>query len=175
MHACPRNGSARAKTKSKDPNPLYSVMLECKISQGRSDLFVQDVKAAPQPMCVLSTEWQLDDMVRFLTSNHDFGILTVDTTYNLGDFYVTPITYPHLMLQDVKTGKAPLLLGPVLVHQSTSFAVFNYFASTLIGCRPVLRQLLAFGTDGDKALVEAFTHNFPCDVLFTFVEILRKS
>ena len=45
-------GYARAKKKARDPNPLYSVMLECKISQGRSDLFVQDVKAAPQPMCV---------------------------------------------------------------------------------------------------------------------------
>lgn len=155
---------ARGQKQMKDPNPLYSIMMECKISQGKSDCFVQDVKAAPQPMCVLSTEWQLDDMVRFLTKNHHFGILTVDTTFNLGDFYVTPITYPHLMLQDVKTGKSPLLLGALLIHQSTSFAAFNYFASTLVGCRPALRQLMAFGTDGDKGLIEAFTHNFPYSI-----------
>lgn len=85
---------ARGQKQTKDPNPLYSIMLECKLSQGKADSFVQDVKAAPQPMCVLSTEWQLDDTVRFLTNNHHFGVLTVDTTYNLGDFYVTPIVYP---------------------------------------------------------------------------------
>ena len=125
-------------------------------------------------MC-LSTEWQLDDTVHFLTNNHNFGILTVDTTYNLGDFYVTPVTYPHLMLQDVKTGKSPLLLEPILIHQSTSFAVFNYFASTLIGCRPALRQLMAFGTDGDKGLVEAFTHSFPYSIqLRCFIHFRRN-
>ena len=150
----------REKKHTKDPNPLYSVMLECKLAQGKTEMFVQDVKAAPQPMCVLSFNRQLDDMERFLTNNHQFGILTVDTTYNLGDFYVTALTYPHLMIEDVTTKKSPLLLGPVLVHQSTNFSAFNYFASTLVGCRPNLRHVLAFGSDGDKALVEAFTHNF---------------
>ena len=112
-------------------------------------------------MCILPSEWQLDDMVRFLTNNHRFGVLTADTTYNLGDFYVTPLTYPHLMLQDVKTGMSPLMLGPVLIHQRVDFTAFNYFASTLVGCRRELRKILSFGSDGDKALVEAFTHNFP--------------
>ena len=152
---------AREQKQLKDQNPLYSIMLECKLAQGKSDIFVQDVKAAPQPMCILSSEWQLDDMVRFLTNNHRFGILTVDTTYNVGDFYATPVTYPHLMLEDIKSGKSPLMLGPILVHQSVDFSALNYFASTLIGCRRELCQLLAFGTDGDKALVEALTHNFP--------------
>ena len=141
---------ARDHKQSKDPNPLYSIMLECKLAQGKSDVFVQDVKAAPQPMCVLSSEWQLDDMVRFLTGNHRFGVLTIDTTYNLGDFYVTPLVYPHLMLEDVETGKSPVLLGPILVHQSVDFSAFHYFASTLIGCRRDLRHLMAYGSDGDS-------------------------
>ena len=72
-------------------------------------------------------------MVRFLTFNHQFAVLTVDTTYKLGEFYVTPMTYPHLMLQDIKTLKHPIMLGPLLVHQKVDFPAFNYFASTLIG------------------------------------------
>ena len=151
----PRDGRqisyARGKNHMKDSNPLYSIMVECKLAQEKADIYVQDVKAAPQPMCILSFEWQLNDMERFLTNNNEFGILTVDTTYNLGDFYVTPLTYPHLMLQDVKSRKSPLMLGPVLVHQSTSFSTYNYFASTLIGLRPTLHCVLAFGSDGDKA------------------------
>jgi hypothetical protein len=88
----------KKKSNLKDPDPLYSLMLECKLQQGKADSFVIDVKAAPHPMCVLASQWQLDDMVRFLTNNHSFGILTVDTTFNLGEFFVTPLAYPHLML-----------------------------------------------------------------------------
>lgn len=82
---------ARQKSGSSSCDPLYSIMLECKLAQGSSDTFVQDVKAAPFPMCVMSFDWQLNDMERFLTYNHHFGVLTVDTTYKLGEFYVTRI------------------------------------------------------------------------------------
>ena len=65
----PRDGRQvsyyREKKQNKDTNPLYSVMLECKLAQGKAEVFVQDVKAAPQPMCVLSFNWQFDDMERF--------------------------------------------------------------------------------------------------------------
>ena len=126
------------------------------MQQGKSAGFVQDVKAAPQTMCVLSFDWQLNDMERFLTHNHSFGVVSVDTTFNLGDFYNTAITYPHLMLEDFRTRKSPQLLGAILIHQSVNFSSFNYF----IGCHPNLRNLMAFGSDGDRALTQAFGHNF---------------
>ncbi len=44
-------------------------------------------------------------------------------------------------------------LGPILVHQTVDFSAFNYFASSLVGCRRDLRKLMACGTDGDKALI----------------------
>ena len=74
-------------------------MLECKLQQGKSAGFVKDVKAAPQPMCILSFDWQLNDMERFLTQNHSFGVALVDTTFNLGDFYVTAILILTLCLK----------------------------------------------------------------------------
>ena len=144
-----------------DKNVLYSVMLECKLTQGKGGAFVRDVKAAPSPQSVVFFDWQLRDMERFLTNNHQFGVLSVDTTFNLGEFYVTVVTYPQLMLQDVSTGKHPAMFGPVLIHQQKDFPSFNYFAATLISHNKNLRNVLCFGTDGDKALVEAFAHNFP--------------
>ena len=155
-----RQVSYARKKPAKDCDPLYSVMLECKLAQGTASIFVQDVKAAPHPMSVSCFGWQLQDMVRFLTSNHRFSVLTVDTTYKLGEFYVTPMTYQHLKLEDIKTSKHPVMLGPILVHQKVDFSAFNYFASTLIGLQKELKNILAFGTDGDKALVEALSHNF---------------
>ena len=146
-----------------DVNPLYS-MLECKTAQGSSQMFVQDVKAASYPMCLLGFDWQLDDMARFLTNNHSINILMADTTFNLGDFFVFPLTSPHPLLQDVKTGKPPVMLGPLFVHQKMDFAAFNYIASSLIGIKKELKNILVFGTDGDKALVETFTLCHPASL-----------
>ena len=140
---------------------LYSVMLECKLAQGTQELFVRDVKAAPDPQCVLCFDWQVRDLERFLTHSDGFGILTVDTTYNLGQFSVTPTTHPHLMLEDVAFNKHPTMLGPVFVHQRMDFATFNYFAGTLVGLHKELVNVRAFGTDGLKSMIEAFSHSFP--------------
>ena len=146
---------------SKDQNILYSVMLQCKLTDGTSDAFVRDVKAAPHPQCVMAFDWQVNDLVRFLTDDRKFSVFTADTTYNVGEFYVTPTTYKHLMLVDITSKKNPTMAGPVLVHQRKNFATFNYFASTLVSFNKKLHGLLAFGTDGDEALIEAFSHNFP--------------
>ena len=56
-----------------------------------------------------------------------------------------------------------------------NFAAFNYFASTLICFNKKLQQIQAFGTDGDGALVEAFTHNFPFAIqLRCFLHVKRN-
>ena len=65
------------------------------------------------------------------------------------------------MLVDITSKIHPTMAGPVLVDQRKNFAAFNYFASTLVSFNKKLQGLLAFGTDGDEALIEAFSHNFP--------------
>ena len=165
LSSLPRNRNQisnyrRSETK-RDDNVLYSVMLECKLAQGTQEAFVRDVKTSPEPQCILFMDWQLADMERFLVEVETHGILTVDPTYNLGQFYVTPTTYPHLLLQDITTRKHPSLIGPVLVHQRMEFSSFNYFSSTLIGFNKKLRSVKAFGTDGQEALIDAFSHSFP--------------
>lgn len=122
---------------------------------------VRDVKAAPEPMAVCYADWQLNDLERFCTNSAEFTILSVDTTFNLGDFFVTPISYKHLLLEDIRSGEPPVIIGPVLVHQQIKFASFNYLASVLIDGNKNLRNVKAFGTDGDTNLSDALGHNFP--------------
>lgn len=179
MQKLPRNiqqmKNYRRTGHTKDHNVLYSVMLQCKLTEGTSDAFVRDVKAAPDPQCVMMFDFQLQDLVRFLTDSRKFSIFTADTTYNVGNFYVTPTTYKHLMLVDTTSKKHPTMAGPFLVHQRKNFAAFNYFASTLICFNKKLQQIQAFGTDGDEALVEAFTHNFPFAIqLRCFLHVKRN-
>lgn len=84
----------RSITKPKDDDVLYSIMLECKLAQGKGEMFVQNVKAAPEPQSVLFYDWQANDLVHFFTNNSNFSVLTVDTTFNLGDFFVTHYLSP---------------------------------------------------------------------------------
>jgi len=87
----------------KDTDVLYSVMLQCKLSEGKSDSFVRYVKAAPDPQCVLYTDWQMSELVKFTTKLARFSVFVADTTYNLGDF-MSP-----LLLTSTSCSKIPLL------------------------------------------------------------------
>jgi hypothetical protein len=57
---------------SRNDNALHAVMLECKLAQGKEDAFVRDVKAAPEPMAVCFTDWQLQDLELFCTNPAEF-------------------------------------------------------------------------------------------------------
>ncbi len=132
-------------------------MLQCK----SSDPFVRTEVAAPEPMAVLCTDQQLDDMVGFLTNPADFSVMGVDPTFNFGDFNVTPIVYRSLLLKHRTKGHCPIMLGPILVHHQKKFSSYNFFACTLVSLRPALRGVIAFGTDGEEELYKAFSMQFP--------------
>ena len=69
--ALPRNSQQPPYYKSKDKScphnsdVLYNVMLQCKSCVPGKE-FVRVVVAAPEPMAILASDQQLDDMVRFL-------------------------------------------------------------------------------------------------------------
>jgi hypothetical protein len=108
-------------------------------------------------MAVCYSDWQILDIKRFCTDPDEFTVMCADTTYNLGDFYVTPLSYKHIMLEDIRTGKPPALPGPVLAHQQMKFTSFNYFASSLIDADKSLRYVQAFGTYSDTNLSNALS------------------
>jgi len=145
-------------------DPLYMVMEQSKACES-GDRFVRVVTGCPEPMCVLATDQQLDDLVRFATNKGRFCVLAIDPTFSLGDFNVTCIAYRNVLVTDPRTGQFPIMLGPMLVHQCKQFETYQFFASTLVGLRPALTNVLVFGTDGEGALVKAF---FSCS-FFLFI------
>ena len=119
--------------------------------------FVRAVEAAPGPMCVLATNQQLVDLERFCTGQ-EASVASIDPTFNLGPFSVTPITYHNLLVKTTRNGNHPNMLGP---HQTKTLRPFHYFASTLIRLNPKLSGLKAYGTDGEPELIKAFGMCFP--------------
>jgi len=149
---------------------LYSVMFQAK-QEDQNNTFVRDIKVLPDPAILIAKDYQLDDLVRFSTNSTEHCILTIDPTFSLGDFDVTPITYRHLLLET----KTPV--GPILVHYKKAFLTYLSKASSLVGLQKSgWHGMLAFGTDGEEALTQAFKHEFHfARVLSTNVETLRKS
>jgi hypothetical protein len=95
--------------------------------------FIRDINTAPEPAIVLADDQQIVDLLRFCTSSFEFGILTVDPTFSLGEFDVTPITYRHLLLETRRNNQPPVFLGPLLVHYRKTFSSYLFFTSSLIG------------------------------------------
>ena len=89
-------------------------METCKREESQVDPFVRNVQGAPDAMCVLAKDHQLNDLVRFCCNPKLFSILGVDPTFNLGEFSLTVTTYRHLQLLDRSTRKPPVLLAQCL-------------------------------------------------------------
>ena len=143
-------------------DPLFTVMMQCKSTESNSDeAFVRSVVAAPEPMAVLATNRQLDDMIRFLTNPVQHAVMGVDPTFNFGEFNVTPIAFRYLLLEHKKLGHSPIILGPLLVHQQKKFSSYHFFISTLISLCPSLKNIKAFGSDGEVELYRAFKLQLP--------------
>ena len=144
-------------------------------TQDPSNKFIRDVKTAPEPAIVLADDRQLQNIVRFCTSSFEFGVLTVDPTFSLGAFDVTPISYRHLLLKTRRYDRPPVFLGPVLIHYKKTFATYVFFASSLIGQNHHLQGVRVVGTDGERALGDAFMHEFRFSQhLLCFIHVRRN-
>ena len=55
---------------------------------------------------------------------------------------------------------SPIFVGPILIHYRKNFGSFLFFASSLLSLRRELQCIRAIGTDGEKALIDAFKHEF---------------
>ena len=155
-------------------NDLYSVMLQAHLEDVGKQ-FIRDIKAFPDPAILLATEQQLLDLERFCCNTSSFSVLTVDPTFSLGDFDVTPTTYRHLLLRSSRTGKLTVMLGPIMIHYRKNFATYMFLAASLVSKNKHLANIQAFGTDGEVALSSALAHEFKSAIhLLCFNHVRRN-
>ena len=60
-------------------------------SNGES--FVRCVQAVPELMCILCADEQLKEMIRNCTDTYLFSPIGIDPTFQVGDFFITPMKY----------------------------------------------------------------------------------
>ena len=136
--------------------PVLELMELCKSqSYTPESVFVREVTPSPELSVLLASKQQLLDVQRFCTNPKEFCILGVDATFNVGQYYLTLTTYRNLMLSN-KTGAHPVFLGPALIHQRRLFDSYFQLPSGMLKYCPDLKNLLAYGSDGEKNITDSF-------------------
>ena len=128
-------------------------MEHCKtILNDPEKLFIQRVEGAPEPICAVGTEVAFSDLEQFccMAPQGLNSVMTVDSTFNFGEFYFTPITFKNLAVNQKLTGQPKIDIGPALIHQQKVFSSYHYISSILVEISPGLSELKCFGTNGKE-------------------------
>ena len=123
--------------------------------------FIHSITAWPEPMCILGYQYQFHDISRFFSSQVGYHPLGIDTTFNLGEFYVTPTAYKSLILENSRDGNLATFIGPTLIHMSRSYIPYCHLASKLLEEDSGIADLRGVVTDGEAGLMKAMKVFYP--------------
>eukprot|EP00112_Aurelia_sp_Birch-Aquarium-sp1_P014212 Seg3053.3 transcript_id=Seg3053.3/GoldUCD/mRNA.D3Y31 product="hypothetical protein" protein_id=Seg3053.3/GoldUCD/D3Y31 len=131
-------------------------------AEGKESVFIKECSVHPNLFVVLATDRQLMELEQFCTNPLEFTVFGADPTFNIfsESISLTVTTYRNLKLQNPATGKPPVFIGPLLMHQKKDVKTYSKFAFQLTTEKQSLEGILACGTDGEEALVEGFKRNF---------------
>ena len=121
---------------------------------------LHSLQLTPSIRFVVSTPQTIENMDAFCTSYGNCTPFCIDTTYGVGDFFVTTTSYKNLKLLNKRAKEHPFFPGPALFHVDQDETVFSYFAQTLISQKNHLKSILFVGSDRDKALVNGTAKHF---------------
>ena len=109
---------------------------------------------------VYAPDWLLENVVRNCCDTSKRCVLCLDTTYNIGPFYVTPTTYTRKDVLHRETKKPATFPGPAMIHATKEDGDFFYFAATLAEQNRSITTCKFIGGDRDSAQ-KSFTALFP--------------
>ena len=127
---------------SKAPDSLVDLMqIRKRENRNPESAFVRQVYSSPELQGILCTKRQLREIEQFCMNSELFPPLSVDVTFNIGDFYVAVTTYRNLLLK-TKNGCHPVMIGPVMIHQKRLYESYHNLASSLIQLNPKLKHIM---------------------------------
>ncbi|XP_055350105.1 uncharacterized protein LOC129596786 [Paramacrobiotus metropolitanus] len=116
--------------------------------------FIRCIQTTPDFLLVCASDRQLNNAPRFAVVKGG-SILSVDTTFNIGKFYVTLFSVRHMLVTNKRTGSPPVVIAAACLHWNKNFEAYVAAAARLIQDRPILRDVKFVGTDSDEALFKA--------------------
>lgn len=160
-----QNSAIDAKEDSSlDLNNIWVLLERAKREEELSSdsVFIRECQIHPELLVVLASNRQLQQVEQFCTNPAEFCVFGIDPTFNIFEqnISLTVTTYRNLKLEHKETGKCPVFIGPLLMHQRKEWKSYSKFAHTLVTENPALEGVLACGTDGETALIDGFKRNF---------------
>ena len=142
-------------------NPVDDLLQAIYLCKKPNENFVKEVQSAPEGMCVIASDAQLNDISRFcaIPKPGVAEVMSVDLTLKLGEYYVLVTSFKNPMLVN-KLGKHPTHIGPIQIQHRKLLSSYRYFGSFLKICDPKLGSLKAFSSDDEENIVKAFLAEF---------------
>jgi len=129
------------------------------LSQVKESSFVHDLTIdGTSVQYVLTSDKQLKDLELFCTQPIKCSVFSIDSTYNVGNFYVTNTCFQNFKIVHADgryRGRHPYEIGPTFIHTEKGTNNFVCFFSSLLRTIPNLRTIQAIGSDGDGAIMNA--------------------
>ena len=128
----------------------------------KESIFIRECTIHPDLFVVLANDRQLQGLAQFCTSPKEFCVFGIDPTFNIFNRTISlaVTTYRNLKIENKQTSKPPVFIGPLLMHQCKDWKTYSKFAHLIKSESPVLKRILACGTDREKALIDGFKRNF---------------
>lgn len=115
----------------------------------------------PNFTAVLANDQLMKELIRCCTDSESYGPVVLDPSFNFGRFSVTPLTFTHQILESRAYARPAHFMAAILVHYNRSEEDFTKMLTNLACHYPDLRRVLAFGTDGERGLSNAFSRIAP--------------
>lgn len=120
-----RHNSRRNKNEHLSANVADEVLAV--VGMVSHDDYVQNVMITKKGvMIVLYCEEQIMDLKSALKCQ---SMLAIDKTYNLGKWFVSSFTYKSVKVEVKETRENPIMVGPILLHDDSSFETYHNFFS----------------------------------------------
>ena len=144
--------SVKKNETAKEVSDEFTLLLK---AQQEDKEFVRTISCLSQSYyAFLGDDTQLNDIVKFCCDEN--GVLSIDTTYNLCNSWVTDSCYHNTRLES-NDGKHPICLGPAIIHFEKSAFIFSRFASEMTTLQPKIKDFNAIGTDQEMAIYQGFS------------------
>jgi hypothetical protein len=85
-------------------------------AQYKEEKVVLHHKDMPLDLLILGTETMCQNVGQFSCSDKLSHPISIDPTFNMDHYEVTPIVYKHLFLTTKRYGENPIFLGPTMLH-----------------------------------------------------------
>lgn len=168
-------GPSRARTPGSLPRSLKQVS-DIKVQAKRSDDPVEELlvyarkkdekiifhhQDMPADLWVLGTDVMYVDIGKFTSCEQLSHPISIDPTFDMGQFEVTPVVYRHVFLTSKRTGNNSIFLGPTMIHHRKDFQTYKVLSLTCVAACKGLEKCRGHITDGETALEMPWKSDLP--------------